>query len=454
MEDSSRENFDFMNLPDHVKVNVLYFCTFKTMMNATETCREINEIVSTESKLENRIILRKRSEDEKNVDGILEIWQKCKRRYKNVRVVEDSTTDPPERSIELLQSWMNVFQVKGSFLRELAINIRKCDIVDLLMHCGNLEILRIGTNYDDATRLDRRLNLPKLESLSLFHTQFDYVQFFSNIRSLKLFRLIYWKHIQEEEDVAKLENFILQQDNLKQLNLFIKFQMPRGLFPKNRLSDVKFQLQSMNVTGSDSSLLDSRIQFLKTQNASLKNLIPIQKEDLFVLTNLENLIISEKVDWNALVNAGVQGLSMKYVSIGGNNSSEEMEQIFKVYPKVGLVMIGGQNCKRLTMSSQYLKVLNFKESYKVDFHNPLGKRYFLFDYQPTEPSNNLARDACNIFFFICLHQSIKHIKITIKTSNDLVCQWPSCFEEDVRRFLPGLKTLDVIIFSDDMISVQ
>lgn len=449
-----KPRFAFMDLPDHIKVEILRFCKVKIMLNVTETCKELNKLVFSENKLANRVAIKNHSRI-KNAQLLSEILEESDRNYRNLSIIncesanrdfEKAFPDDSTERLNLNLTWMNIFQVRGSYLREFTTNLKVLEIADLLMYCENLEELRIGQPGDKtlyvAERVDRRVHLPKLRVLVISHVTQNFIKHFSNVRSLEKLELnfrseLFWN----EEDVSGLEDFFLQQHNLK--SLICPGRLPREMFPKSRLAEVKFKLEYLDLNKFSS--LHSPNLFFQTQSDSLKNVCnhSLGLEDLLILPKLEQAYILGKVDWNIMIDQGIQRPSMTSVEIFYPHfSSDEFMQMFKIYPKIEKVFIFLDIAvtptpidEQLTVPSELVKFIHFF-SFRQDR---------LFNYQPTEPSIDLEKDATNILKFFKNNMYYKKIQITIKKSGNLDQQWPDTFEKHARLYLGNLESYNVTI---------
>jgi hypothetical protein len=153
---------------------------------------------------------------------------------------------------------------------ELSCKTKFDDLALMLSSLHNLETLILWrVELINEANGSTPLHLPKLKELMMMNLQSHILELFRDVSALETF-----KFISTEEriiDMKLLEDFILRQDNLKTLSVFVySEENEQKLFAdKNRLKEMKFQLERIRLAAYMIHC-NSAVEFFRRQQRSLK----------------------------------------------------------------------------------------------------------------------------------------------------------------------------------------
>lgn len=452
VEISLDEFSSFMLLPTNVKEKILSFCDFNAMIDATVTCKELNELVFSTAKLERRITLKVCWNE--SIDEVIDFLETCKRQYKSLKV--DGFVNPTEELTQLTQRSRDYLKNNGYLIHELSIRIEKFDVVEVLMHCPNLKKLSllVGGRLGD---INRHPILPNLTFLELEWFNIKYLKALKNVDSLECVKVFSTckccRDVAEAESITVLEDFILQQHKLTRL--YIDSPMENDSFLKNRANEVKFMLECFGIWKIE-SLYDPN-HFFDRQSESLKTLEinDIAAIDITVLTKLTNLKLSDKITVDAISVKGFEKRSLKTLRTENYLfSTYEQRQIVQIFPNILDVQVSclftyGFDDQK---SRESQESLYFGKDF-VGFLVITGKGCSSLKRGYSIPSFelpfDLLRDFRQIIDFIGDYEkTLKCITIETDAWTDLGREFVESLRDAVLRMVPHLSHLDILVIPD------
>jgi F-box domain len=225
---------DFMKLPNEIQAEVLKFCDFQTKINLSETCKHLNELLFSSSKLSRCIRLKIccfHSEDDRleefcgKLNENLAIIKRNRRKYTKLWLFNADNGLASKSQNNLLRTLKTV----GKNVKELHILCGTFDVntfAGLLSNFRKLEKITLqNVNSFDACSTKPNANrkwLQSLNELTFNRSSFELLKAFNDLKRLdKLCLLICREDI--SKGIDKVEEFLLQLKQLKELKIHKNF---------------------------------------------------------------------------------------------------------------------------------------------------------------------------------------------------------------------------------------
>lgn len=379
-------------------------------MNLSETCQDINQILWTSPKLTKSFMLRIVCDDFGNKQNIETISQRLttiqanQRRYTSLSLQSYNC----RMRADLKAKLMETVRFLGPHVKQLKITLGVTSLIDLL------ELLREFPHVDKLTlggfvkanllENDRPLNiqglLPNLNNLEVSFPNSLILELLKDVNTLKRFSFYSYDGNENLKfGITNFENFIIQQNQLKRLEVFgiNKF----GLFQENRIKEINFQLDSLHAICSLFHHNNAE-NFIKHQS-SIKNfhLINFRNEiaypdpqiycnilrRIFTSPQLEKLTINHKSvsETNMQYIGDIRNENVKMLEFWGQ-SEKVFESLVKIFPNLTKIefstfktnlAIPSDKLANLTMTSPGLLQTFIYEPLTMDFEREKFEENFI-----------------------------------------------------------------------------
>lgn len=257
---ASVEKFpNFMKLPDHVLINVISFCDFETKLKLLESCRHLNKLISLSPKMMKNFRFKIShfgflDPNLKFVLGALATAASAiyPRKYQSLCL---SKIIPENAPIGLKKLVIQNLMKIGKTVTELELKMEESkltDVIDLFRCFPLLEHLQFNQKFVaiNSREISNENLFPKLKNLKYICFDVFPLKIFSNVNTLEEF--CFENYANDTRAITGfLENLLLKQQNLKNLKLVADESMYESLdlFRYDDLSEIKFQLEILDVTG-------------------------------------------------------------------------------------------------------------------------------------------------------------------------------------------------------------
>jgi hypothetical protein len=241
----------FMALPDHIQVKVLSHCdSVKTMLHLSETCSHMNYLLLSSPQLMKRLklVIKFTRDNNETVNQLSTILSNIStgRKYTKLKLVYANEAVASYVKPLLLK----ILSLVGKSLKELEISsgtYKNLNDIAALLKCfdevGKLTLSHVFSEDNELS--DVTAILGNLKELLVIDSKSSILRIFEHFTSLHRFK---FHHSARESEnlfygVRNLENFILQQSELKILD--ISRMHKNVLFHENIFDDRKFRLESI-----------------------------------------------------------------------------------------------------------------------------------------------------------------------------------------------------------------
>jgi hypothetical protein len=193
-------------------------------------------------------------------ENVLKTVRANKRKYKFVKL---RSVKAGEVKNELKLDLFAIMENLGECLKVLEVSCKNLfyeDLKKLLSTLENLEEFKCNERIEGDPYFLTPINFPKLKRLSICgSSRSSVLMLFLSVTTLEVLN---FRPMEIDLITRPIGDFIMRQDNLKHLNISFKFyerETNEPLFPKDRLQEIKFQLETINAFSRD-------IEFFDTQN--------------------------------------------------------------------------------------------------------------------------------------------------------------------------------------------
>lgn len=409
----------FMALPDHIQVRVMNRCSLRSMLNLSESCSHMNYLLWTTPHLMKRLklVVKFTRDNNETVNKLSTILSNISmgRKYTKLKLVYANEAVTSYVKPLLLK----ILNLVGKSLREVEIacgNFNSMNDIALLLKCfNNVEKLVLyNLQADDNELFEVQGMMPNLRELLMHDSKSSLLWMFEDFTNLLRFK--FHLNPREAENLCygskKLESFILQQTNLKILD--ISRLHKNVLFQENNFDDHKFRLESIiankfflhknnavNFFLKQSNLksiklydfCDSRIFSVSTGYSSVLR-------SIFTLPSLESVGIFNGTinieDFDCLNH--VRNYSVKHLEYDMWNSTV-LERFIDIFPRLEKISFRCFTVKLRDVAVEKLSIMYTSGSYSLEE----------FIYQP----RNVDRKQFEESFknFIIRNKGIKHLTI-------------------------------------------
>lgn len=472
----SDEVVNWIDLPNELWEHILGYLDRKTLIQTTEVCVKLKEIIELNPKLFDKVWLRLQLADEEDFDEGLRVIQKSKRKYKQLYLhCIKKHWFHNELFIDVLKQTSE--SVASLVTSSIHFPSRKSLVSTLRMftHLKRLEVHMVvieGEENPETKYLNEYVFLPKLVDLYLVEYYpwiCDVLSPCVNIKRLESY-LIKWL----EDDPALFEDLLFKQKSLKKLRLGI-FRQGR-LFKVDRSGEVQFQLDHLLLDGAFFASKENLLMFLQTQKKLKKlqiNLAHKERRDNlyfyhevmeFIFTDLSELtsltINQDKFNFpsldfilsmppnNKIQDLHIQGQSVdiftalitsvlpniKHLNYELNSFSSPL----CIPPATTMNLL--ENLESLIMDMFFVESLN-------EIHIKGGKLK-AFEYVARGKGEEFEK---YMRVFLERHQTLTRLRIGVFYANVFV---PMKTCEDIAKNLPLLESLNIQNFEDANASVS
>jgi hypothetical protein len=222
-----------------------------------------NEIASESKKCGEKLKLTIRTNDK--AEKLTEI-KASGRKYATVQLQSNEGNQGFNETLPLL---LDIVKSIGWNLKEFRVTcpIKIEILAQMLTPLSNLETLSLrGTVSTSGAEVTALLQIPKLKKLNCTSLKCQILKLFGNVKTLETFQ-----SIDENVDMELLEDFILRQDKLKNLLIYISSEenLQKLFADKKRLKEMKFQLETIRLAAYMIHS-NSAVEFFRRQQRSLK----------------------------------------------------------------------------------------------------------------------------------------------------------------------------------------
>ncbi|CRL02507.1 CLUMA_CG015184, isoform A [Clunio marinus] len=410
----------FMQLPEHIQVKILDNCqNVRTMLNLTETCRQMHQLFLSSPHLMRRIKLvikfTRNSDDAVDKLSTLLTNASIGRRYSKLKLIYAN-----EGLLCYSKSLMiKILKIVGGSVKELEVSLGHYNVTNLqeVLRCFDVEKVTLSNlQVDIDSPSDYHDILPNLKELLLIDSSSSVLQLFRNFTTLRRFKF----HLQPRESesfscgVEKFENFILQQRALK----FLEFSRLHRLclFRDNSLDEIKFQLDSISANRFFLHK-NNAINFFSMQ----KNLHTVKLFDFYDLRIfsdpteyskvLRAIFLLPKLKTVGIYNRTVNVEDFSYLCDIRNKSVKHLEydmwnsivlsKLVEIFPRLKNISFRCFTLKLKNVPCDKLAIINTSGGYKLEE----------FNYQPMNFCMLNGKFPQILSNFIQRHKSIKHLTI-------------------------------------------
>lgn len=247
----------FMELPDHIQTEILWYCYSNTRFKLSETCTHLNKLMWTSPKLFRKIrlnlkCLRKTNDSEAIED--LEVVLANRRKYKKLKVYNYGY----KVKVDVKTKLMETMRVLGQSVKDLTVDLNittNTDIVDFVREFPIAEKLTLdGIVCSKLKRDERILNthalLPCLKELNVDFPNSSILKVVKHIDTLERLTFQCYEADSGIDSVfsfglTNLEDFVIKQNRLKELKIYGMQTFP--LFERShRIEEVNFKLETLH----------------------------------------------------------------------------------------------------------------------------------------------------------------------------------------------------------------
>lgn len=242
----------FMQLPDHLIVKVMDDCESVCLLNMSETCTQIHQLMIASHKLMKRLklVVKFTRSTNDTVDKISTILSNASvgRKYTRLKLVYANEALNCYAKPLLLK----ILKIVGKSVKELDISCGMFSIQDLtlLLKCfDNVEKINLINVQEslnsNSSNSEAQGLLTNLKKLQMQDVKSSFLSVFEHITTLTYFK--FHASSREPENFAygveRFEDFLMRQQNLKSID--IARMHKNCLFRENRIKLITFQLDSI-----------------------------------------------------------------------------------------------------------------------------------------------------------------------------------------------------------------
>jgi hypothetical protein len=458
MEVAAEEFHYFMELPDHVQIEILWFCYSSTRLKLSEACTHLNHLMWTSPKLFKKIrlnmkCLRKTKDSEAIKD--LEVVLANRRKYKKLKVYNYGC----KLKVDVKEKLMEAMSILGQSVNDLTVDLNITtitNITDILREFPVVEKLTLDGIVCSRLKKDLRiLNthalLPRLKDLNVDFPSSSILKVVKHIDTLERLTFQCYEADSGEDNVfsfglKNFEDFVIKQNRLKELKIYGMQTFP--LFERShRIEELKFKLETLHAVCFFVHH-NSVINFFKRQplikdlhlinffepssflhdRPSYSNIL----HKIFSLPKLKSLTIGhgETIipgDFEYL--RDIQNKSVKEMEYWGSNS-EVVENFINIFPNIEKFQFEAKVVHFINVPCEKLASVN------VDLLSN-------FSYTPSTITVERKQFEESIISFLKRHSNIRGLKIGHKDwiGSDLGLSLE--FLTRVIKILKGLRTIEV-----------
>ncbi|CRL01482.1 CLUMA_CG014340, isoform A [Clunio marinus] len=493
---------EWVHLTDNIWIDILGYLDVKSLLNASESCSRLNEIISSSSMLIDKINVAFKfpamptDRSLAKIDKLIENSSALTRRYRNLTIfrlrdnylhhAHRTKSEFMEFNTRLSETIQNLKIVDCSVLRDdfvallqPYVNLKECTFARIMfsdeivptdsyvntLKCSNLKKLMLSRcDFFCLLLFKSHTNVNNFEMYSNYTDDENFL--LENIESLKIYDPEYAR-----PDVQEFENFLLKFKKLKELKM--KNFRFNSTYSSDRLSSVPFQLEVLTLNNVKWDIFSFCEKFLKSQK-NLKELKLIGLSE-WVRSNDPQTLLSFTGILHHLLTKNLQltsfQISTKYMKSTENIKDNEFNTEFvnnqmidltyikckddksdllkiftRLFPKIKKFRF---ECKELN-STQFkdIKVLKDLESLDITI-SPESLGNILFNFP-----------ALTTFKFMALSEkkSLEQLTQFFKFNNTIKSVWlniePLTFDEIIGMLMPLAYSLESLTISDLHLNVN
>lgn len=449
-EEKLQEKFQFINLPDLIKLQIISMLDKDSLLNLSLVCWRLNRMASSVIKKRLTLSLQLLTSQDREAKSVANMFAAILENESNGRRYSKMVLKNIEWALntDFLSLVLYAFSVVGCSVGELVIcettfsSLEKgFQVLQCFRYIKNLTLTAVNVYLMSDINFNEIL--PHLKKLEIDKTSPKAISWFKHCCELETF-VFDLDEIDRNEfrnHSSALEEFLLQQNSLKFLNLNNLLSI--GLFENDRSKDVKFQLEEIVLSDTFFINQENALKFFKTQN-EVKQLDVFSTYDedfenffmeiikfMYGLPTLKKLTVCQGVNdaTNFPINA-----SLKILEFSHHVSCEVIKSMMKIFP--GL--------ENIHLESTFLKLEDFPvgQLYKLKVSNTnslIDFRYHLSDVANVNQNNFEILMKC----FLMRNRKIERLAIGNSTwiENNFGLTFRFC--KDLLNFLPELTTLEL-----------
>ncbi|CAO1364944.1 unnamed protein product [Diamesa serratosioi] len=465
-----------LDLHDEILEEILSYLDADSLLNATETCYRINDIVSSTDKLTKKIklVIKFREEFEVRYSIKHYLWRLrsllgSQRRYHSLTI--SHLTKDMFNNNKMKSLLMKIFVKFGANISKLNLwfmELSTCtDFTDIMSNFKNVtacELQMIKISPTSLLPANARLSMPYLKDLFISCCHSFCAETFYSCDKLKKLVLFFDYYNRSYFNIETFEDFLLKQQSLKVLDVGLGASIVDRMFKVDRTDEVKFSLDSLklqDVYFEDKSIA---LKFFQTQkqlkkfefylkNEKDRNLDSMQfyegiLKHVFqspVLVSVDIVAVTYQflnMDFlNGITNNNVKKLDFRDFSGVSyfKKNCEFFQKMTKIFPNINDVFYEGfggneifagiaslKNLDTLTIAHQHNKCL------LENIYVSSGK---LTNFEYHCCSCEIENEDLMVGDFLMLHRTLKNLKVSTVMTPVLAGA--------ILEFIPNIESLNV-----------
>ena len=465
-----------MDLHDVVLEEILSYLDGNSLLNATETCYRINNIVSSTDKLMKKIKLVIKFRDEFRVRYSTKhyLWRLrsllgSQRKYQTLTVSHLTKDMFINRKMKTLL--MKIFTKFGANISKLNVwftELSSCaDFIEIMNNFENVkfcELQMIQISPTSVLPADAQLSMPHLKELFISCCHSFCAESFYSCDNLKKLVLFFDYYNRSYFEIETFEAFLWKQKSLKVLDVGLGASIVHRMLRTDRTDEIKFSLDSLKLQDVYFADKEIALKFFQTQKQLKKFDFYLKNEKDRKLDSmqfyegiLKHVFQSPVLETVDIVAVTYQFLSMDFLNgIVNNNvrkldfrdfsgvsyfkkNCEFFQKMTKIFPNINDVFYEGfggneifagiaslKNLDTLTIAHQHNKCL------LENIYVSSGK---LTNFEYHCCSTEIANEDMMVGDFLMLHKTLKNLKVsTVMTS---------VLAGAIVEFIPNIESLNI-----------